>query len=83
MSKVNGGRIAELKALFEVGDTLTEANFADLIDGLAEAAEEHEHTATGGPGAGTGDAAPVGTTRYAGLITVGVTAVAPAVFVGG
>jgi adenosylcobinamide amidohydrolase len=83
MAKVNAARIAALKALYELGDTLTEQNFADLIDAIAEAAQEHEHVANGGPGTGTGNAFAVGTTRYAGPITVGVTAVAPAVFVGG
>lgn len=83
MAKVNAARIAGLKALFEAGDVLTEQNFADLIDAIAEAAEEHEHVAGGGAGSGTGNAAPVGVTRYAGPITVGLTAVAPAVFVGG
>ena len=83
MPKVTSDVITDIKALFEAGDTLTEQNFATLIDAIADAAEAHEHTATGGDGSGTGDAAPVGVTRYAGPITVGVTAVAPAVFVGG
>jgi len=83
MAKVSTGRITWLKSLFELGDTLTEQNFADLIDGLAEAAQEHEHVAGGGAGSGTGNASPIGATRYAGPITVGVTGIAPAVFVGG
>lgn len=83
MPKVTSDVIADVKALFEAGDTLTEQNFATLIDTIADAAEAHEHIATGGDGSGTGDASPVGVTRYAGPITVGVTAVAPAVFVGG
>jgi len=82
MAKVNAGRIAAIKAQFEYGDTLTEQGFADLIDAIAEAAQEHEHIAGGGPATGTGNASPVGATAYAGPITVGVTAVAPAVFVG-
>lgn len=83
MAKVDSSAVAAVKALFEAGDTLTEQGFAELIDLIADAAEAHEHTATGGDGSGTGDASPVGATRYAGPITVGVTAVAPAVFVGG
>lgn len=83
MGKVTSERIQDLKALFELGDVLTEEGFAELIDAVAEAAQEHEHVAGGGPGTGTGNAPPVGATTYAGPITVGVTAVAPAVFVGG
>jgi len=59
MAKVDNTRIAGIKALFETGDTLTEQNFADLIDAIQEAAQEHQHVATGGPGSGTGDAAPI------------------------
>jgi len=83
MPKVTSNAVALVKSLFEVGDVLTEENFAELIDLIANAAEAHEHTAFGGDGSGTGDAAPIGATAYAGPITVGVTAVAPAVFVGG
>ena len=59
MSKVDAARIADLKAAFEEGDTLSEQKFADLIDALAEAAQEHEHVSGGGAGSGTGNAAPV------------------------
>jgi hypothetical protein len=59
MAKVNAARIAALKALYERGDTITEQNFANLIDAIAEAAQEHEHVASGGAGTGTGDAGPV------------------------
>jgi len=59
MSKVTSDRIAAIKANFEHGEVITEANLADLIDAIAEAAQEHEHTTSGGPGSGTGDAGPV------------------------
>jgi len=59
MSKVDNTRIAAIKALFETGDTLTEQNFANLIDAIQEAAQEHEHVPGGGPGSGTGNAAPI------------------------
>jgi len=59
MSKVTSERIAVIKAFFETGDTVTEANLADLIDAIAEAAQDHEHKATGGSGSGTGDAAAI------------------------
>ena len=59
MSKVTDAQVAAIKALFKTGDTLTEQNFADLIDLIADAAEDHEHVSGGGPGSGTGDAAPI------------------------
>ena len=59
MSKVTDARIAAIKALFETGDRLTEDNFADLIDAIQEAAQEHQHVSGGGAGSGTGDAGPV------------------------
>lgn len=59
MAKVTSSAIAALKALFETGDTLTEENFASLIDAIAEAAEAHQHLSTGGDGTGTGDAGAV------------------------
>jgi hypothetical protein len=59
MSKVNSARITAIKANFEHSDVITEDNLADLIDALAEAAEAHQHIATGGDGTGTGDAGPV------------------------
>jgi len=59
MSKVTSERIAVIKAFFETGDTVTEATLADLIDAIAEAAEDHEHTPLGGSGSGTGDAEPI------------------------
>ena len=59
MPKVDSDVIADLKAHFEVGDTMTEQGFAALIDAIAEAAEAHGHTHTGGDGTGTGDAGPV------------------------
>jgi len=83
VAKVNSGAVLAVKALFERGDTLTEQNFATLIELIADAAQAHDHTAQGGDDTGTGDAAPIGATGYAGPITIGVTGVAPAVFVGG
>ena len=59
MSKVDSSTIAALKALFTTGSTLLETNFADLIDAIADAAEDHQHVSTGGAGSGTGDAGPV------------------------
>jgi hypothetical protein len=59
MSKVNSARITAIKANFEHSDVITEEHLADLIDAIAEAAEAHEHTASGGDGTGTGNAGPV------------------------
>ena len=59
MSKVNDTRIAAIKANFQTGAKLTEANLADLIDAIAEAAQAHQHTPSGGDGSGTGDAGPI------------------------
>ena len=56
MAKVDSSAVAALKAFFETGDTLTEANFASLMDAIADAAEDHEHVSGGGAGSGTGDA---------------------------
>jgi len=59
MSKVTDARIAAVKALFETGSKLEEDNFADLIDAIQEAAQEHEHVSAGGADSGTGNARPV------------------------
>jgi len=59
MSKVDSTRIAAIKANFEHSDVMTQANLADWIDAVAEAAQAHGHTASGGDGTGTGDAGPV------------------------
>lgn len=59
MSKVDSTRIAAIKANFEHSDVITEENLADLIDAIAEAAEDHEHVSGGGSGSGTGDASLV------------------------
>jgi hypothetical protein len=59
VSKVTSARIAAIKANFEHSDTMTETNLADWIDAIAEAAQAHGHTASGGDGTGTGDAGPV------------------------
>ena len=64
MSKVDSTRIEDLKATFELGDTLSEQKFADLITAIAEAAQEHEHVSGGGAGSGTGNAAPVVNLRH-------------------
>lgn len=59
MSKVTSERIAAIKGNFEHGEVITQDNLADLIDAIEEAAEAHQHTATGGDGSETGDAGPV------------------------
>ena len=59
MSKVNSARITAIKANFEHSDVITEDNLADFIDAIAEAAQAHEHTASGGDGTGAGNAGPV------------------------
>jgi hypothetical protein len=59
MSKVDSERINAIKALFETGDKVTQPNLADLINAIAEAAQAHDHTSSGGDGTGTGDAGPV------------------------
>jgi len=64
MAKVDSSRIEDLKASFELGDTLSEQKFADLITAIAEAAQEHEHVASGGAGSGTGNAAPIVNLRH-------------------
>jgi hypothetical protein len=64
MAKLDSSRVADLKARFELGDTLSEQSFADLIDAVAEAAQEHEHVSGGGAGSGTGNAAPVVNLRH-------------------
>jgi hypothetical protein len=64
MSKVDADRIADLKARFELSDTLSEQSFTDLIDAIAEAAQEHQHVAGGGAGSETGDAAPVANVQH-------------------
>lgn len=56
MAKVDAPAIAALKALFDHGDTMLEGSFQALFDAIADAAEDHAHTATGGPASGTGDA---------------------------
>lgn len=59
MSKVDSSAIAALKALFETGDTLLQSSFEEIMDAIAEAAEDHTHVSGGGSGTGTGDAAPL------------------------
>lgn len=64
MPKVDAAAIAAIKAHFEEGDKLSEIGFYALIDALADAAEDHEHHSAGGPGSGTGDAAPVANVQH-------------------
>ena len=59
MAKVDAAAIAALKALWETGDYVLESSLITFIDMLADAAEDHGHTASGGPGSATGDAGPV------------------------
>jgi len=59
MSKVTDARIGAIKALFGTGGKLTEDNFADLIDAIQEAAQEHQHVSDGGAESDAGDAGPV------------------------
>jgi hypothetical protein len=59
MAKVNGSRITAIKGHFQHAAVITQDNLADLIDAIAEAAEAHQHTASGGDGSGSGDAGPV------------------------
>ena len=59
MAKVDATLIAAIKEYFEAGDKLSETGFNTLIDAIAQAAEDHAHTPTGGSGSGTGDASPV------------------------
>lgn len=51
--------MVDLQGRFETGDKPTQADFFALIAAIQEAAQEHEHTPSGGPGTDTGDAAPV------------------------
>jgi hypothetical protein len=64
MAKVDSDRVADLKANFELGDSLSEQKFATLIDAIAEAAQEHEHVASGGAGSGTGNASPIANVQH-------------------
>lgn len=59
MAKVTSSAVAAIKALFANGKILDEENFADLIDLIADAAQAHQHTSSGGDGSGTGDAGPI------------------------
>ena len=59
MAKVDAAAIAALKALWETGDYVLESSLITFIDMIAHAAEDHGHTASGGPGSETGDAGAV------------------------
>lgn len=59
MSKFTNAIKATLKGYFNLGDVPTEAQYAEWIDRIQEGIQEHQHTATGGAGSGTGDAGPV------------------------
>jgi len=60
MAKVTDVVVATLQSYFETGDKPTEAQYAELIEAIQEAAQDHEHTPSGGSGSGTGDAGAVG-----------------------
>lgn len=57
--KVNQALIDELREKFSAGKAPPEAHWHQLIFAIAFAAEDHTHRAGGGPGSGTGDAAPL------------------------
>lgn len=59
MSKVDELRRDALEAQFVTGSRPPEESYWDVFKAIQEAAQEHEHTPAGGPGTGTGDAAPV------------------------
>ena len=59
MSKVTDAVIAAIKARFENGDVPDGTDFVNLITAIQEAAQDHEHSAAGGSGSGTGDAGQV------------------------
>lgn len=54
--KFNATQVANQKANFKDGDRPTGANFAALIQAIADGLQEHDHKAAGGAGSGTGDA---------------------------
>lgn len=60
MAKVTDVVVAALQAYFEQGDKPLEAEYASVILAIQEAAQDHEHTPSGGTGSGTGDAGAVG-----------------------
>ena len=64
MAKVTNAVIATLTGYFETGDKPTGPNYETLIAAIQEAAQDHEHVATGGTGSGTGDASIVGVLAY-------------------
>ncbi len=59
MAKVDDLRVDELEAQFMTGKRPPQESYWDIFRAIQEAAQEHEHTPQGGPGTGTGDAAPV------------------------
>jgi len=56
VAKVTDERVLTLEGYFDTGDKPQEGEYADLIAAIQEAAQDHEHSATGGSGSGTGDA---------------------------
>ena len=60
MAKVTDVVVAALQAYFEQGDKPIEAQYSEVILAIQEAAQDHEHTPSGGTGTGTGDAGAVG-----------------------
>ena len=59
MSKATNAEIAAMKAKFETGDVPNGTDFANLIQLVQDAIQEHEHASGGGAASGTGDAAQV------------------------
>lgn len=59
MAKVTNEALAIIAAKFANGYVPDGVDFAALIDAVQEAAQDHEHSAAGGSGSGTGDAGQV------------------------
>lgn len=59
MGKFTDAVKTALQAQFKDDDIPTEQGFADWIDAVQAGIQEHEHKSGGGPGSGTGDAAPI------------------------
>lgn len=63
MTKLTDARLAALKALYETGDTPSEANFATVFDYIQGGIESHDHA-----GLGDGDAATIAETGIGSLV---------------
>ena len=59
MGKFTDAVKTALQNQFKDDDIPTEQGFADWIDAVQAGIQEHEHKSGGGPGSGTGDAAPI------------------------